>query len=71
MSPEGITMSDIEGKPCRFCGKPINAAEGYTVVPGESEDHGAYHHTETLHCYDKKIREEKPESRPSQPKTLH
>ena len=65
-------MNNAEEKPCRFCGEPINAAEGYTVVPEESEDHGVYHRTETLHCYDKKIRGEKPENKSSQePKTLH
>ena len=66
MSPEEMTMNDAEGKPCSFCGEPVNAAEGYAVVPGESEDRGVYHNTGTLRCYDMKIRGEKPESKPPQ-----
>ena len=55
-----MNMDDIEGTPCRFCGEPIDAAEGYAVAPGK-EDRGVYHDTKTLHCYDRKSRGEKPE----------
>lgn len=65
MSPEGMTMNDAEGKPCRFCGEPIDAAEGYAVAPGgEREDGGVYHDTETRRCYYRKKRGEKPEGLP-------
>ena len=50
-------MNDIEGKPCSFCSKPINIAEGYTVAPREGGEAEVYHNSENRRCYQERQRQ--------------
>ena len=57
-------MNDIDGKPCWFCGEPIEVEKGYTVAPTENGEQAVYHHTEARKCYEQKARGERPETGP-------